>query len=238
MNSAWRFPQQPVPLQIIPEEYRDSFTYIDFRQGVTKASSFARTEKRVVVQRPELIFALQGKMYPTMNCHGVWGEIPATEFEQLVSAIKNRILDFVLKIEAENPEAGEALPNSHPVPTEKLQPLVQNTFYGPVGNVAQNSDHFGQAASTQMQPQELTRLVTELTGHLDELNLDARQKQRAEIQIASLKSELAGDPDPEIVRQAGRSLRNITEQAIGSLLATAATNPALWQWVQHALASF
>jgi hypothetical protein len=238
MNIAWRVPKQPVLLQVIPEKYRDSFTYIEFRDGIAKASTFARSKGGVTIERPELILALQGKMYPDMNCQGVWGEIPATEFEQLLSAVKNRILDFALKIEAENPEAGEALPNTCPVPTEKLQPLVQNTFYGPVGNVAQHSEHFNQTASMGIRPQDISTLVTELAAHLDELNLDARQKQRAEAQIATLKAELTGDPDPVIVRQAGRTLRNITEGAIGSLLATAATNPLLWQWIHQTLASF
>lgn len=92
--------------------------------------------------------------------------------------------------------------------------------------------------SLGIQPHDLARLVTELTEHLHELNLDSRQRQRAEIQIAALKAEVAGDPDPAIVRQTGRTLRNITEGAIGSLLATAATNPIVWQWIHQTLASF
>ena len=88
--------------------------------------------------------------------------------------------------------------------------------------------------TTGIQPGELARFVTEIANHLDELNLDARQKQRAETQIATLKAELSGDPDPVIVKQAGRTLRNITEGAIGSLLATAA-QPSVWQWIHQAL---
>ena len=143
----------------------------------------------------------------------------------------------MLKIEAENPDAGEAPPNSEPVPMEKLQPLVHNVFYGSVGSLAQNSEHFSQTVSMGIQPQDLTRLVTDLTKHLDELNLDVRQKQRAEVQIAALKAEIAGSPDSALVGQAGRTLRNITEGAIGSLLATA-TQPAVWQWIHQTLASF
>jgi len=65
---------------------------------------------------------------------------------------------------------------------------------------------------------------------------DARQKQKAEAQIATLKAQLTDQPDPVIVRQAGRTLRNITEGAIGSLLATA-MQPKLWQWIQQVMAS-
>ncbi len=86
---------------------------------------------------------------------------------------------------------------------------------------------------------DLARLVTDLSKHLDELNLEDRQKQRAEAQIAALRAELAGgEPDPAFVRQAGRTLRSITEGAIGSLLAAAATQPTTWQWIHHILRSF
>jgi hypothetical protein len=238
MNVAWTLPQQPVPLQFVPEKHREAFRYVEFRQGIAKACSFLRSKGGAVVQKPDLIFELQGRMYPDMTCQGVWGVVPATEFEQLVSAVKNRILDFSLKIEAENPDAGEARQNSQPVPEEKLRPLVQNLFYGAIGNVAQNTEYLSQTASIGAQPGDLARLVKELTTHLDELNLDVRQKQRAEAQIAALKAELDGDPDPAIVRQAGRSLRNITEGAIGSLLATAAQQPGVWHWVHQTLANF
>jgi hypothetical protein len=117
-GKAGRPRKQP---ELIPEEHREAFKGIDFRDGIAKAVSFARSEHGIKVQRPELSFALQGKMYPDMACHGVWGEIGRTEFEQLVSAVKNRILDFSLKIEAENPAAGEAPLHSQPVPMEELR---------------------------------------------------------------------------------------------------------------------
>jgi hypothetical protein len=73
-----------------------------------------------------------------------------------------------------------------------------------------------------------------LSDHLCELRLDPRQEQRAEIQIAALKTELSGEPDPAIVTQVGRTLRNITEGAIASLLATA-VQPSIWHWIQQRL---
>ena len=51
-------------------------------------------------------------------------------------------------------------------------------------------------------------------------------------QIATLTSELAGDPDDAIVKQALHTLRNITEGAIGSLVA-AAGQPAIWRWLHQ-----
>ncbi len=42
------------------------------------------------------------------------------------------------------------------------------------------------------------------------------------------KAELGGEPDTEIVKQAGRTLWNIIQGAIGSLLAMGATQPEVW----------
>lgn len=233
-NIAWHRPREPVPMQLVPENHRDSFRSLEFREGIAKVVSLARENKGARVERPELIPAFQGKMWPQLICESVWGEIPNFEFEQLLSSVKNRVLDFSLKIEFENPEAGEALPNTQPVPREKLQVLVQNTFYGPVGNLAQSSEHFSQSANIGLRPQDLSRLVNELTDHLDELNLDPPEKKKAEAQIATLKAQLAEEPDPIIVKQAGRTLRSVTEGALGSLLATAA-QPTVWHWIHQAL---
>lgn len=236
MNLAWRRLREPVPMQLVPEEHRDSFRFVEFREGIAKAVIFAQKETGARIERPELVPAFEGIMWPQMHCQSVWGEIPVIEFEQLLSAVKNRVLGFSLKIETENPSAGEALPNSQPISKEKLQPLIQNIFYGSVGNFAQNSDHFNQTANSGFQQEDLSRLVKELTQHLDELGLDERGKQRANAQIATLRAELAGEPDPSIVKQAGHTLRNITEGAIGSILATA-TQPTVWLWVHQMLQS-
>ena len=87
-----------------------------------------------------------------------------------------------------------------------------------------------------IQTQDIAKLATEFAEHLDELNLGVRQKQRAEAQIAILKTESTADPDLGIVKQAVSTLRSITEGAIGSLLATAA-QPTVWHWIHQMLAS-
>jgi hypothetical protein len=208
---------------------------MEFREGIAKASRLVKDG--ATVQRPELIFLLQGKMYPEMNCQSAWGEISGIEFEQIVSAVKSCALDFCLKIEAENPNAGEAPPNTQPVPKEKLQPLVNN-FFGPVGSLAQQSREFGQTANINVISQDVATLVAELTAHLDELRLDPRMRQKAESQIATLKAQLITDePDQLIVKQAGHTLRNIVEGAIAGLLATAA-QPTVWHTIHRILQSF
>ena len=83
---------------------------------------------------------------------------------------------------------------------------------------------------------DLTHLISELTAHLSELNLDARQQKKAEAQIGTLKAQLTDEADPVILRQAGHTLRGIVEGAIGSLIATA-TEPTVWQWISQVMAT-
>lgn len=118
--------------------------------------------------------------------------------------------------------------------------FVYNTIH--VGTMTNSPVQQGGVQSTQSQavsygPQDiadLNRLVAEFTSHLGELQIDAQQRQKAEAQIATLRAQLTDEPDPVVVKQAGRTLRNITEGAIGSLLAAAA-QPTVWVWVHEVM---
>ena len=238
MNIRWRATHQTVHPLAVPAEYRDTlFGPIEFRDGITIATACASEGATIDAPLLQVLIGRHRVMYPEMQCTGAWRQVSGPQFQQLIGAVKNRILDFSLKIEEENPSAGEALPNSQPVAKEKLQPLVQNIFYGSVGNIAQHSDNFTQNAKSGLEREDLSRLVTELTHHLPELHLEARDKRRAEAQIAVLRAELAGEPDSAIVNEAGRTLRSITEGAIGGLIASAA-QPSVWLWVHQILQSF
>jgi hypothetical protein len=118
--------------------------------------------------------------------------------------------------------------------------IVNNTMHvGAMHNspVQQGGVQAAQHQTVTYSPSDLAdigRLVAELTTHLYELPLEITQRRKADAQIATLKAQLSEEPDPVILTQAGRTLRNITEGAIGSLLATAA-QPSIWAWVQQAM---
>jgi len=235
-NGYWSVEKCQVPWFALPEDMREGLSRPhEFRDGITAAKALSQEGGSINHLELAVIIERYGVLHPKLSCTRAWKTISATEFQQLISAVKNRILDFSLKIEKENPSAGEALPDTQPVPLEKLRPLVQTVIYGNVGNISQNSEHFTQTANVGVQPQDLGRLVTEFANHLDELKLDGRQRQRSEAQLATLKAELSGEPDATIVKQAGRSLRTITEGAISSLLATAAQQPTVWHWIHKTL---
>ena len=82
---------------------------------------------------------------------------------------------------------------------------------------------------------DLARLVREVGDHLHELKLGTAANQKANAQLATLQAQLSEEPNAIIVREAGRTLRNITEGAIGSLIATA-VQPTVWNWVAETMA--
>lgn len=162
--------------------------------------------------------------------------IRVEDLKGILDTVRTELLKWSLKLEKDG-ILGDGLTFS-PDDQRKASAIHHVThFHAPVGNVAQGAEHVSQMANVGIRPEDLARLVTEFTTHLDELNLDNRQKQRAEAQLAILNAELAGEPDQGIVRQAGRTLWNITQGAIGSLIATAATRPEVWQWIRQMLAS-
>jgi len=94
-------------------------------------------------QEVAIRFGAEG--YNGFECPGAWQVVSPHALIGVVDTVKNRILDFSLKIEAENPDAGEASPGTQPVPRARLVMIFQNTFYAPVGNLAQNSHGFTQS---------------------------------------------------------------------------------------------
>ena len=67
---------------------------------------------------------------------------------------------------------------------------------------------------------DLQQAIEILSQRIDELNLDAAAKRKALVQVDTIKAQLGDDePNPTIIREAGRTLRNITEGAISELIA-------------------
>ncbi|MDP2319098.1 MAG: hypothetical protein Q8O42_07165 [Acidobacteriota bacterium] len=233
MGVGWEARKQPFLWPALGKGSFEKFNPIRFRSGIAKAASL---KDGATINRPELALLVQGKMFPEMNCIGAWVEISGSEFEQLMSAISSRVLDFVLEIERANPNAREAPLNTHPVPEEKLQPLVQN-FFGAIGNFAQNSYDFTQNAKLGISADDLKKFVGDMSAHLPELGLKKQDQKTVETQLAILKAQLVDKPNPVIVHEAGKTIRNLTEGVIGNFIATA-SQPSLWGWIQAILEKF
>lgn len=81
---------------------------------------------------------------------------------------------------------------------------------------------------------ELNHLVELLSSHLSELKLSILDENKAKAQLETIRAQLLDEPNPSIVKEAAKTLRNITEGAIGSLIASS-VQPTIWTTVKSIL---
>ncbi|MEQ5872772.1 hypothetical protein J4E08_23220 [Sagittula sp. NFXS13] len=75
---------------------------------------------------------------------------------------------------------------------------------------------------------DLRTVIDLYRQHVDSLNLDTTQRQRADKAVATIEAQIVDeDPDQGIVRAAGKSLKTIVEGAIGGALGNAVANPGI-----------
>lgn len=221
----------------LPDRFQDWGERTFLFQPIATIAALSKRESLTISWPQEIAFMYGASGVRGFQCLRAWQNINPDSLLGVLDTVRNRLLDFSLKLEAEYPYVGEAQPGREPIPAEKLGPLVVNTFYGPVGNVAQHGENFKQSVKMNNGPEDLARFTREFAAHLHELDLESRQQQRARAQLEVIQAELEGEPDEAVVAQSARSLRNITEGAIGSLLATAA-QPSIWHWLQQVLSNF
>lgn len=215
--------QQPVSALIIDKQWRHIFEPFPYREGIEAVKALAYNDGGGTLDRSDFRFLLKGKVID-LPCARFWSEVSNVELKQILSAVTSRLLDFVMDIEAENPNAGEAPVGEVPVAAERVQQLIQNNFFASVGNMAQHSSGFVQSAALDVD--KLRALLIAVRAQLEKEALDSAVRVDAEAQVTTIDAQLsAPHPNGGIVREAGRSLRTIVEGAV----AGAISQPGPWR---------
>lgn len=266
-----QMPRAAVKVSQIPEQFRHWATTFSLSSSISELSSLIagvdnKTHDGLQCFWPqELAAKFGGAGYgggrAKVQCLSAWQEISVAAVVGVVETVRNRLLEFVLQIEAEAPFAGEVAPGETPLPQERVSQIFNNYISGGVTHIATTDSsrdsstvQVGSMSNSQVQQagahssltisfsrgsqerSDLERLVREMSERIAELNLDERAGRKAAAQIGTIQAQLADDEaDPGIIAQAGRTLRNVTEGAIGSLVASAA-QPAVWHWVGKTMA--
>lgn len=82
--------------------------------------------------------------------------------------------------------------------------------------------------TTTYSSDDLRSIVSLYRQHVDELGLDSAQRRRADAQVATIEAQLIDDPDPSIIKAAGKSLKTIVEGAIGGAAGNAIAAAPIW----------
>lgn len=158
-----------IPLLCIPEEFREGLSRSNIMEPVASIEALVSRCDEGTAQEPwdpNLVAFVGGKIYRNMNCMQAWKVLPVTALVAALDEIRNRILNFVLEIEAQAPNAGEAELNSTPVAPEKVHQIFNTYISGSVQNVATGSHSFQQHA-TNNEPS--TEVFDKLLAALNEI---------------------------------------------------------------------
>jgi hypothetical protein len=138
-----------IPLSCIDKQFHKNLTHSYLHQPIAAIESLVEDASGGTLQEPwnpDLVVYVGQNIYQGMNCLQAWKVIPVSGFVAALDAVRNRILSFVLEIESEFPDAGEAPVNSNPVPQEKVHQIFNTYITGNVQNVATGSSNVSQRA--------------------------------------------------------------------------------------------
>jgi len=156
-----------IPPSCIPEKYREDLGKCFFLEPISYYINILNTSKggSIVEQWPPDIVAYTGKnIYKNMNCISAWKLIPNSSIFSLVEVVRNRILNFVLEIEKEAPDAGEESPNTQKISPERINQVFNTTIYGNVGNISEASQNVNQTATINVAQNDLNSLKAYLSS--------------------------------------------------------------------------
>lgn len=175
-------------------------------------------------KRPSLVEA-QLKYFPEWNRERLFDAAKALEARGDILNPTQGLINVDLSSTARKKAAARA--SGSPVPTCSTTYNIGPVHNSPFQHVATGA-HGVQNTNYQMTANDLRAMVDLYRQHVEELNLDAAARRKADAQVATIEAQLIDEPDPSIVRTAGKSLKAIIEGAIAAAVGNAIANPAIW----------
>lgn len=200
----------PIPVGSLPDEIRAMVLTVPMATAITTIESLALGEEKYL-KAPWLpdVIALVAQQYPLFQSGTLveaWRPLPTAALVGIVDTVRTRILEFTLKLQGENPDAGES-PIDAPVPPISPQTVHQHFHTTIVGGQA-NVGNLGPATigdknvATGAAPsaplrEEIAALVASLRKEADALpNDDSKQEAQSAVRnIERYSSPDRWDPD-------------------------------------------
>ncbi|WP_339145215.1 hypothetical protein [Pseudoalteromonas galatheae] len=151
-----------IPSRCIPKDFREGLFTSYLAQPISSIESLIKDSDGGTVQEPwpaDVTAHFGMKMYQGYNCMQAWKVIPVNALVGILDMIRNKVLNFVLEIESEDPQAGDAPINSQPVAEEKVQQVFHTYITGNVQNVATGSTNVSQHAVSNEQNEMFNELL-------------------------------------------------------------------------------
>jgi AbiTii len=127
-----RAENMPIPQASVDERLRDGWLFkFSFNEPVAVYEEALRVDQRdlkapwpaeaLVVARPRVLEA--------MECISAWRVLTRGQVLGVVEGVRNRLLEFVLELKREAPEAGDVPADELPLSKERVTQIVNMTIY-------------------------------------------------------------------------------------------------------------
>jgi hypothetical protein len=142
----------PIPSSCLPENLRDFARRVFIFGGVGELEALIETAGSGGLNFPwpaDLTALVASGIVQDMNCLGARQEISAAALVSIVEAVRSKLIDFVLEIEAADPTAGELDNGTGHLAADRVSQIFNNTIYnyGGSANVASGSSQVTQNAT-------------------------------------------------------------------------------------------
>ena len=169
-----------------------------------------------------LIAYVGTKIYENMNCISAWKVISCSLIASLLDTVRNRILSFVLEIEAEAPDAGEALPDTKPISEERVAQVFQTVVMGNVTNLAAGNKATAQSIEITVVKNDLESLKKYLSsrgvGKADLKDLDNAIQEDAKSGVKDTLGDKVRAWFGEMISKSGTAAWNVATSVATQLL--------------------
>ena len=179
------------PANVPNAQLREILFSADTRQGVAAIEQLLATGDSTY-QRPwpmDAVAALQGLFWEGYNLMEAHRVIPAAVLAATLSGIRDRVVEFAIDIEAENPDAGEAEPGELPISEQRVTQIFNQHFYGDHAAVATGGRDAVQHMNTSI---DIAGLQAALRG----LGVDDEEREAFIEAIREDESDSSSSPGP------------------------------------------
>ncbi len=142
-NGFWQANNVEIPPSAVDERFRDGWLFhISYPNSVADYEAMLQALPEGDFRLPwplDAIGLLRPQPLRGMNCMDAWCVLPRVGVMGVLEGVRNRLLDLVLQLEREAPNAGEVPSSKLPLSTEQITNIVAATIYAGSSTVTDNS---------------------------------------------------------------------------------------------------
>jgi AbiTii len=179
----------PIPSANVNEEHRQTLFSFEPRGGIAQYEELATEESLSLPWNQNFVSYYRDSFYSDYALESAWRTISPSELTQILDSVRTRLLTFVLEIEGENPDAGEAKPGEAPIAPARVTQIFNQSFHG-------DNTAFAAAGANVNQTQQITVNLDVVRETADAFGI-AEADREALISAIEEDGSLAGDKTRE-----------------------------------------